>query len=112
MLKTQRRKRKIRIRSKIEGTSDVPRLAVFRSNRFTYAQVFDDQKGKTLASASSKSLDIKGNKSDLAEEVGKSIGNLVKKLKIEKVVFDRAGYAYHGRIKRLAEGARSTGLKF
>ena len=108
-------KRKIRhnrVRSVVTGTAKRPRLSVFRANRHVYAQLIDDEAGKTLASASSKEVKTKGKKVDAAAEVGKAIAAKATEKKISAVVFDRGGYAYHGRIKALAEGAREGGLKF
>lgn len=118
--KEKREKRHRRIRAKIQGTADRPRLCVFRSNKHIYAQLIDDQKGETLASANDLELDVKKNKTSksenrkvkLAFEVGKLIAQKAKKKKIKKVVFDRGGYRYHGRLKALAKGARKGGLKF
>lgn len=102
-----------RIRKVVTGTQDIPRLSVFRSNKDIYAQVVNDSEGKTLASASSLKLDSKGkNKTEQAFEVGKAVAEAAKQSGIEKVVFDRGGYLYHGRVKSLAEGARKGGLKF
>ncbi|RLD23035.1 MAG: 50S ribosomal protein L18 [Bacteroidetes bacterium] len=102
-----------RIRKVVSGTQEVPRLSVFRSNKDIYAQVINDNEGKTLASASSLKLDGKGkNKTELAFEVGTAIAETAKQNGIEKVVFDRGGYLYHGRVKSLADGARKGGLKF
>lgn len=112
-----RKRRKCRIRKKVFGTAEKPRLVVYRSNSRIYAQVIDDAQGKTLFSASSLNPAKSGGK-DLplnkatAAEVGKEIAKLAKDNKIEKVVFDRNGYIYHGRIKALADGAREGGLKF
>ncbi len=104
-----------RIRETINGTSLAPRLSVFRSNKNISAQIIDDEAGVTLVSASSldKDLNIK-NGSDLeaAKLVGASIAKKAKKLKITKIVFDRGGYQYHGRVKALAEAARENGLEF
>lgn len=109
-------KRSIRIRSKIEGTKDKPRLCVFRSSRFIYAQIIDDTAGKTLVAASERELKEKGeaklNKNNRAKLVGQLLVQKAVKQKISKVVFDRNGYKYHGRVKALAEGAREGGLKF
>lgn len=110
--KAQRRtKIKRRVRRNIFGTSEQPRLSVYRSNKQIYAQIIDDVAGKTLAAASSK--DIKdGNKTDQAKAVGQAIAEKSKAAGVETVVFDRNGYLYHGRVKSLAEGAREGGLKF
>lgn len=110
--KTTRARRKVSIRKNLSGTAETPRLTVFRSNRYIYAQIIDDVKRVTLADVSSeaKSLVEKGNKTDAAFETGKLIATKAKKLKIQSVVFDRNGYRYHGRVQRLAEGAREGGL--
>jgi len=106
-------KRHKKIRNKIIGTSEVPRLNVFRSNSHIFAQIIDDQKGITLASASSLELKIKnGGNIEAAKQVGKQIAAAASKAKIKKVVFDRGGYNYHGRVKALAESARENGLEF
>lgn len=108
-LKMERRKK--RIRAKISGTTEIPRLSVFRSNKFVYAQLIDDSKGATLVAFSSK--DSKAKKGvDQAKEVGKEIAKRAQAAKITKVVFDRSGYIYTGKIKAIAEGAREGGLKF
>ncbi len=113
-----RLRRKMRIRKRLLGTADRPRLAVFRSARHIYAQVIDDTKGVTISAASSLSPEIKDR---LAEckgkvEVAKIVGELVAKRAMEKgvkkVAFDRGGYKYHGRVKALADGARESGLEF
>lgn len=104
-----------RIRSKLMGTSTVPRLCVFRSNTGIYAQIIDDETRTTLVSASSldKDLNIKnGSNVEAAKVVGKAIAEKATKAKITKVVFDRGGYLYHGRVKALAEAARENGLEF
>lgn len=108
----RRAKIKRSIRQKISGTSSRPRLSVFRSNTAIYAQVIDDTTGKTLVSASSVEIKTKGPKVELSKAVGKSLAEKAVKLGIDKVVFDRNGYLYHGRIKALAEGAREGGLNF
>ncbi len=114
--KSERRKRiHLRIRNTISGTSERPRLSVFRSNNEIYAQLVDDLSGKTIGAASSRDKDIAGatgSKSDVAKLVGKAIAEKASKSGIESVVFDRGGYLYHGRVKQLAEGAREGGLKF
>ncbi|HEY3496874.1 MAG TPA: 50S ribosomal protein L18 [Polyangiaceae bacterium] len=112
-----RERRKLRIRSKISGNPERPRLSVFRSGRHLYAQVVNDADGKTLAAASTLSRDLKGsladdNKTDAAKKVGALIAKICLERKIEKVVFDRNGYLYHGRVKALADAAREAGLKF
>jgi large subunit ribosomal protein L18 len=110
----RRAKIKRRIRKRISGTSKVPRLSVFRSNKQIYAQLIDDVSGLTIAAASSyknKAAD-KMNKSAQAGVVGKEVAEKALKSGIEKVVFDRNGYLYHGRVKQLADSAREGGLKF
>lgn len=115
--KNQSRKhRKIRIRKKISGSAERPRLVVFRSNTHIYAQIVNDHEGSTLVSASTLAMSkndssLKGNISG-AQKVGKEIAKLAKDKNIAKVVFDRNGYIYHGRIKAVAEGAREGGLEF
>ena len=105
-----RKKRHQRIRNKISGTAECPRLSVFRSNTNTYAQLIDDVAGVTLVSASSQ--DEKGTKTEQAQAVGKAIAVKAIEKGIKEVVFDRGGYAYHGRVKALAEAARENGLEF
>ena len=109
-----RTRRHRRVRGKISGTAERPRLAVFRSNAGIYAQLVDDLEGKTLASASWQHLpkSFKGRKSEQAREVGKLLATNAKQAGLEVCVFDRAGYLYHGRVKALAEGAREGGLEF
>ncbi|NNC82729.1 MAG: 50S ribosomal protein L18 [Flavobacteriales bacterium] len=113
LTKEARRSRiKKRIRKVIQGTPACPRLSVYRSNKEIYAQLIDDTNGVTLGAFSSKKAKADGSKKDVAVEVGKGIGEIAKEKGIEKVVFDRNGYLYHGRVKALAEGAREAGLKF
>ena len=109
-----RERRHRRIRGKVAGTAERPRLAVFRSNKGIFAQLVDDESGRTIAGASWLGLKkpFKGNKTEQAAEVGKRLAEVAKKAGIETVVFDRGGYLYHGRVKALAEGAREGGLKF
>ncbi len=107
---TKRSKIKYRIRKSISGNSDRPRLTVFKSNKSIYAQLIDDVNGQTIASASSSGMN--GTKVEQATMVGKAIADKAKAANIEKVVFDRNGYVYHGRIKSLAEGAREAGIVF
>ncbi len=112
-LKDKRRLRiKRSIRKKISGTSESPRLSVFRSNRAIYAQIIDDTKGYTLLSASSKEITQNNATVEIAKEVGKKIAEKALANGIESVVFDRNGYLYHGQVKALAEGGREGGLKF
>lgn len=131
------RRRKRRVRSKIFGTKDSPRLSVFRSNKYIYAQIIDDTKGETLVAVSEKDVKLdsesgtakkrskkrgvdegtpavpgKYSKTDRAKLVGELLAKKAKRKKITKAVFDRGGYKYHGRVKALAEGARKGGLKF
>jgi large subunit ribosomal protein L18 len=102
-----------RVRRKVSGTNDVPRLNVFRSNAQIFAQIIDDENGTTLVSSSSLELKIKnGGNKDGAALVGKDIAEKASKAGIKKVVFDRGGYAYHGRVEALAEAAREAGLEF
>ncbi|KUJ95026.1 MAG: 50S ribosomal protein L18 [Desulfonauticus sp. 38_4375] len=107
-----RLKRKVRIRKKIRGTSERPRLVIFRSNRYIYAQIIDDVTGKTLVAYSSLVMGKKNVTKEIAKEVGQKVAELAKSKNIEQVVFDRNGYLYHGRVKALADGAREGGLKF
>ena len=102
------------MRAKVSGTAEMPRLAVFRSNRGIEAQLVDDLSGKTVASASWLALrsSFKGDKSGQATEVGKRLAAAAKSAGVEACVFDRAGYLYHGRVKALADGAREGGLSF
>jgi len=110
----QRKKRHKRVRGKIAGTPERPRLNVFRSEKHIYAQIIDDTKGVTLCSASSLEKSFKGSGSNKegAQKVGKQVAERAVKSGIENVVFDRGGYIYHGRVKELAEAAREGGLKF
>lgn len=109
---TRRANRKRRIRAKIKGNENSPRLLVFKSLTHTYAQIIDDQKGKVLTEASDLKSKDKGTKSEKAKKVGLEISKKASEKKITKVVFDRNGYKYHGRVKALAEGAREGGLQF
>ena len=109
-----RLRRHRRVRAKVHGSAERPRLVVFRSNRGIEAQLVDDAAGKTLAAASHLGLgkSFKGDKSKQAEEVGKALAAAAKKAGVEACVFDRGGYLYHGRVKALADAAREGGLKF
>jgi large subunit ribosomal protein L18 len=112
-----RERRKLRIRRKISGTPERPRLSVFRSAKHIYAQCVDDVGGQTVAHASTLSRDVRGdagegNKLDAAKKVGAAIAKLLLAKGIDQVVFDRSGYLYHGRIRALADAAREAGLKF
>ncbi len=108
----KRNKRHKKIRARISGTAEVPRVCVFRSSKHIYTQLIDDENSKIIASASDLKLKGKKNKLLKAKEVGKMIAKKAEELKIKKVVFDRGGYKYHGRVKALAEGAREGGLIF
>ena len=109
-----RLRRHRRVRGKVRGTAERPRLAVFRSNRGIFAQLVDDDTGKTVAAASWVGLpkSFKGDKSEQASEVGKTLAAAAKRAGVVAVVFDRGGYLFHGRVKALAEGAREGGLSF
>ena len=108
-----RLRRHRRVRGKVAGTAERPRLVVFRSNRGIFAQLVDDEARRTLASASwLANRGHKGTKTEQANEVGKALAAAAKKAGIDACVFDRAGYLYHGRVKALAEGAREGGLRF
>jgi large subunit ribosomal protein L18 len=115
-VKTERRQRiRYNIRQRMSGTATRPRLSVFRSNTDIYAQLIDDTKGATLASASTKDKDIKaqkGTKSEKSKLVGAAVARKAVDLGVKEVVFDRSGYLYHGRVKSVADGAREGGLKF
>ena len=110
----KRQKRHVRVRSKISGTPQRPRLNVFRSNTNIYAQIIDDVNGVTLVSASTLDASIEGNggNAEAARKVGELIAQRAKDKEITNVVFDRGGYIYHGRVQALAEGAREGGLEF
>ncbi|MBI4779254.1 50S ribosomal protein L18 [Candidatus Falkowbacteria bacterium] len=108
----KRFRRKGRVRAKVNGTAACPRLSVFRSNRGIYAQIINDEIGKTLVAVSAGEVKTTGKKIDVSLELGKLIASKAKAKDINQVVFDRNGYKYHGRIKALAEGAREGGLKF
>ncbi len=116
LTKMERRARiKLRIRKRITGSSESPRLTVFRSNKQIYVQLVDDRSGKTLVSASSREKELaaaKGTKIEIAALVGKRIAEKAISMNISNVVFDRNGYLYHGRVKSLADAARNSGLKF
>lgn len=107
-----RLRRHRRVRRKVSGTAERPRLAVFRSNAHIYAQVIDDTTGRTLASASTQADGKSGKKTDSASNVGKLIAERAKAAGIEAVVFDRGGFRFHGRVAAVAEAARAAGLKF
>lgn len=112
-----RLKRHLRVRKKVEGTQERPRLSLFKSARHIYAQVIDDEAGRTLAAASSLSLQMLqggkvGDKKERAKAVGKMVAEAAMKADVRKVVLDRGGYRYHGRVKALADSAREAGLEF
>lgn len=112
-----RERRKLRIRKKLSGSTERPRLSVFRSAKHIYAQVIDDSTGTTIAHASTLSKDLKGTlgddvKSDAAKKVGALIAKTCKSKGVDRVVFDRNGYLYHGRVAALAQAAREAGLEF
>ena len=113
--KLNRKKRHKRIRAKVIGTAERPRLCVFRSNKHTYVQLIDDEKSKVIVSANDlelKDAKTKKTKTEKSQDLGKLIAQKALKIKIEKIIFDRAGYSYHGRVKAVADGAREQGLKF
>jgi large subunit ribosomal protein L18 len=114
IVKRQKRNRRHRrIRRKVAGTAERPRLCVFRSLRHIYAQLVDDDAGRTLVAASSHNLDGEsGNNTKTAQDVGKLVAERAREKQIDAVIFDRGGYRYHGRIKALADAARENGLKF
>ena len=107
----KRLKTRARLRKKVYGTSDRPRLSVFRSKKYIYAQLINDDIGVTLGTASSLKLNLKNNKNS-AQKVGEEIARISLQQNMKKVVFDRGGYIYHGRVKTLADAARSKGLEF
>ncbi len=110
-----RERRRRRIRKRIFGTTDRPRLAVYKSNRYVYAQLINDEEGRTLAFASSlkyKEGKVNAKSIEIARRLGEDLGRQVKDMGIKQIVFDRSGYPYHGRIKALAEGVRQQGVKF
>jgi len=108
---SRRLKIKQRVRAKISGTPETPRMTVFRSNKQIYVQVIDDKSGKTLVSASSLKMEEKVNKKEQAAKVGEEVAKKAVEAGITRVVFDRNGYLYHGRVKEVAEAARKGGLK-
>lgn len=110
---TKRERRKLRVRKKVFGTKSSPRLSVFRSNKYCYGQIINDELGQTLVSLSLKDIakaHKDKSKKDAALEIGEMLANKAKEKKIKNVVFDRSGYRYHGRVKNIAEGARKGGL--
>lgn len=107
-----RLRRKAKVRAKLSGTTSKPRLSIYRSNSNIYAQIIDDTTGKTLAASSDLKMKKEGTKVEMAKKVGADIASKAKGAKVKEVVFDRGGFAYHGRVKALAEGARENGLTF
>jgi large subunit ribosomal protein L18 len=109
-----RDRRQKRVRRKVTGTAQRPRLSVYRSNRYIYAQVIDDVEGRTLAAASSQEPDLRGPNLDaeVAARVGELVGRRAREAGVSEIVFDRAGYKFHGRVKALADAAREAGLEF
>lgn len=106
-------KRHVRVRTKVSGTADCPRLSVYRSNKHIHAQIIDDVRGVTLCSASSLQLKLaNGGNIEAAKQVGEAVAKAALEAGITKIVFDRSGYIYHGRIQALADAAREAGLKF
>ena len=107
-----RGRRHRRVRVSVHGTGERPRLAVFRSLRHTYAQLIDDASGRTMAAASTLQLKLGGNDAEAAAAVGKALAERARAAGVSRVVFDRGGYRYHGRVKALADAARESGLEF
>jgi len=115
IIKSAKERRKFKVRSKISGTLEIPRISVFRSNKFIYAQAIDDVSANTIASCASKVIKSEielNSKLNLALETGKKLGESLKKLSVKKAVFDRGSYRYHGRVGKIAEGLRSSGILF
>lgn len=110
-LMTAKERRARRTRAKLEGTAERPRISVFRSNKFIYAQAIDDLSRKTVVGVASRKLEVKGPKSDVARAAGVELAKLLKEKKIVKGIFDRGAYLYHGRVKAFAEGLREGGLE-
>jgi large subunit ribosomal protein L18 len=106
-----RKKRHLRVRKKISGTAERPRISIFKSNKHTYVQAIDDEKMISLCGMSDLKIATKGTKTEKAFNLGKSFANLLKKKKIKVAVFDRGGYKYHGRVKAVADGLREAGIK-
>ena len=111
-LKEKRKIKHLRVRAKISGTPEIPRLNVYKSNTGIYAQIIDDINGVTLASASTQTLKLANANIDAAIKIGSEIAKQAKDKKIEKIVFDRGGYIYHGKVKALADEVRKAGIKF
>lgn len=109
--KTKAEKRKLRVRAKVQGTAERPRLHVFRSNKHMYLQVIDDAQGKTVAAVSSLRAKLTGNKTEQAKQITEQLVEKLKSNKVKKVVFDRGSYKYHGRVKIVAETMREQGVQ-
>jgi len=109
---SKKQKRKFRVRKKVFGTAERPRLSIYRSNKGIYAQIIDDEKGETILGASSRKVEKKVTKIEKALELGRLLGADALKKKIKNVVFDRGASKYHGRVKAVADGARESGLEF
>lgn len=105
-------RKKIKIRAKISGTAEVPRLNVFKSNRGEYVQLIDDVRGETIVGIASKKVEVKGAKVEKSMALGKAVAKVAMEKGIKRIVFDRGGNKYHGRVKAVAEGARETGIEF
>lgn len=114
IIKAAKERRKFKVRSNINGTGDIPRISVFRSNKFIYVQAIDDVSSKTIASAASKFIKETKEKTKIESALitGKLLGEKLQKLNIKKAVFDRGNYRYHGRVSKLADGLRSSGIIF
>jgi|SRR5581483_3813913 len=112
MQKNAKLQRARRTRSKLKGTKSIPRLSVYRSNKFIYVQLIDDTARESILAVSEKDISVKGKKSERAFEIGKHIAKKALTKKIKKVIFDKGSYAYHGRVQQVAEGARKEGLEF
>ena len=111
-MRIQKIRRQIRTRNKLKGIADRPRISVFRSSKYMFAQVIDDVKNKTILGISEKALKLSGTKSEKAKALGLQLAKKAKAKNITKVVFDRGSYSYHGRVKSLAEGLREGGMEF
>ncbi len=107
-----RRKKQLRIRKKVSGTESTPRLSVFKSNKGFYAQLINDETGKTILSSSTKVLKLTGNNVENAVKVGTDLGEKIRKAGVKSLVFDRSGYIYHGKVKAFADAVRETGIEF
>jgi len=111
--KSSKIRRQLKVRSRIIGTDDRPRVSVFRSNKHIYVQAINDAKGSTVAAFNSKKTgEAKSNNIEMSKAIGKAFGDILKEKKIQQIVFDRGSYRYHGKVKSLADGIRSAGIKF